>query len=208
MSVFICCGLIAWGRPFIIRWIGPAYLDGYKPLVVLALAVLVDVSQRSSADLLFATFNQKFYAWINGAEALVNLGFSLALARPYGILGVAMGTLIGAFTIRVVLQPWWVCKVSGLNYGAYMRFAASAFARCACLAALAVAVSWWGLKPNYLWLISSAVFDGGLRCWVMVRRFQPRRAPVVHRGPALGTRKRARRVGRRQRRGSAMRGKG
>ncbi len=158
LSVFICCGLIAWGRPFITRWIGPAYLDGYKPLVVLALAVLVDVSQRSSADLLFATFNQKFYAWINGAEALVNLGFSLALARPYGILGVAMGTFIGAFTIRVVLQPWWVCKVSGLNYGAYMRFAGSAFARCACLAALAVAVSWWGLRPNYFWLISSAVF--------------------------------------------------
>jgi len=158
LSVFICCGLIAWGRPFITRWIGPAYLDGYKPLVVLALAVLVDVSQRSSADLLFATFNQKFYAWINVAEAIVNLGFSLVLARPYGILGVAMGTFIGAFTIRVVMQPWWVCKVSGLNYGAYMRFAGGAFARCACLAALAVAVSWWGLRPNYFWLISSAVF--------------------------------------------------
>jgi O-antigen/teichoic acid export membrane protein len=158
MSVFICCALIGWGRPFIIRWIGASYLDGYPPLVVLSLAVLVDVSQRSSADLLFATFNQKYYAWINGAEAILNLAFSLALARPYGILGVAIGTFIGAFTIRVVLQPWWVCKVSGLNYRAYMQFAGGAFARCACLAALAIAVSVWGLRPNYFWMTSSAVF--------------------------------------------------
>jgi hypothetical protein len=69
-----------------------------------------------------------------------------------------MGTFIGAFTIRVVLQPWWVCKVSGLNYFAYMRFAGSALLRCGCLAAVAIAISAWGLRPNYFWLVSSAAF--------------------------------------------------
>ncbi len=157
VSILICSGLIGWGRPLIVRWIGPSYLDGYLPLVVLSLAVLVDVSQRSSADLLFATFNQKFYAWINGAEAILNLGFSLALARPYGILGVAMGTFIGAFAVRLVLQPWWVCKVSGINYRTYMRFAGGTFLKCACLAAAAVAMSAWGLRPNYFWLACSAL---------------------------------------------------
>lgn len=158
LSIFICCALIAWGRPFITRWIGARYLDGYLPLVLLSLAVLVDVSQRSSADLLFATFKHRFYAWINGGEAILNLAFSLALARPFGILGVAMGTFIGAFTVRVVLQPWWVCKSTGLSYVSYMRFAGGAYLRCGCLAALAIAVSAWGLRPNYLWLVCSAVF--------------------------------------------------
>ncbi len=158
LSVFICFALIAWGRPFIARWIGTSYLDGYPPLVVLSLAVLVDVSQRSSADLLFATFKHRSYAWINGAEAILNLTFSLALARPFGILGVAMGTFIGAFAIRVALQPWWVCRVSGLNYSAYMRFAGGVLLRCCCLAAVAIAVSAWGLRPNYFLLTSSAVF--------------------------------------------------
>ena len=33
-----------------------------------------------------------------------------------------MGTLIAAFLVRVIVQPWWVCKVSKLHYAHYMRF--------------------------------------------------------------------------------------
>lgn len=157
ISVFICFALIGWGRPFIARWIGVKYEDGYLPLVVLSLAVLVDVAQRSSADLLFATFKHRFYAWINCSEAVINLAFSIALARPYGILGVAMGTFIGAFVIRIVVQPWWVCRVSGLHYVNYMRVLGTNLLRSGCVAAAAIGVAAWGLKPNFLWLISSAL---------------------------------------------------
>lgn len=156
LSVFITAVLIAWGRPFIARWIGQNYMDGYWPLVVLSLAVLVDAGQRSSADLLFATFKHKFYAWINCVEAVLNLGFSLALAKPYGILGVAAGTFIGAFAIRVVVQPWWVCKASGISYLHYMRSTASVCLRSGILAGATIAISAWGLKPNYGWLALSA----------------------------------------------------
>lgn len=157
VSVFICVALIAWGRPFIACWMGPRYEDGYLPLVILAVAVLIDVCQRSSSDLLFATFKHRFYAWINCAEAVINLACSLALARPLGILGVALGTLIGAVAIRLILQPWWVCKVSELRYVLYMRFLAVNLLRSGCLAAVAVGLAKWGLRPSYLWLLSSAL---------------------------------------------------
>jgi O-antigen/teichoic acid export membrane protein len=157
ISVFICIALIAWGKPFIARWMGATYEDGYLPLVLLSLAILLDVCQKSSADLLYATFNHRFYAWINCGEAILNLGFSLALARPFGIAGVAMGTLIGAFLVRIAFQPWWVCKVSGLHYADYMKFLGGTLLRCACVASAAIGVVAWGLKPNYLWLVASAV---------------------------------------------------
>lgn len=157
ISVFICLALIGWGKPLIVRWMGTRYGDGYLPLVALSLAVLLDVSQKPSVDLLYATFKHRFYTYINWAEGILNLAFSLALARPLGILGVALGTLIGAFLVRIVLQPWWVCKVSGLHYGDYMRFLGKNVLRCGCLAGVAIAISAWGLRPNYLWLISSAV---------------------------------------------------
>lgn len=157
ISVFICLGLVAWGRPFIERWIGPRYEDGYVPLVLLSLAVLVDVCQRSSADLLYATFQHKFYAWLNCAEAVVNLAFSLALARPFGIVGVAAGTLIGAFVVRILVQPWWVCKASGLHYGRYIRFLSSNLLRCSLIAIAAIFLVAWGLKANFAWLAFSAL---------------------------------------------------
>jgi O-antigen/teichoic acid export membrane protein len=157
ISVFICIALIAWGKPFIARWMGARYEDGYLPLVLLSLAILLDVCQKSSADLLYATFNHRFYAWINCGEAILNLAFSLALARPFGIAGVAMGTLIGAFLVRIAFQPWWVCKVSGLHYADYMKFLGGTLLRCACVASAAVVVVAWGLRPNYFWLVASAV---------------------------------------------------
>jgi len=155
-SVFIGFSLIFWGKPFIARWMGPQYEDAYWPLVVLSLAVLLDVSQCPSISLLYATFNHRFYTYLNGAEGVINLGFSLVLARPFGVLGVALGTLIGAFVVRVVALPLWVCRVSGLHYGEYMKFLAGIFLRCMAIMGVAIAVSAWGLRPSYPWLVSSA----------------------------------------------------
>lgn len=156
-SVFMCVALIGWGKPFIARWMGASYEDAYWPLVTLSLAVFLDVSQKPSIDLLYATFNHRFYTYTNWAEGLLNLGFSLALARPLGILGVALGTLIGALIIRLAVQPWWVCKVSALQYGMYMKFVGKHVLYSVCLAAVAVGIASWGLRPSYILLIASAI---------------------------------------------------
>ena len=158
LSVFICVALIAWGKVFIARWMGPRYEDGYLPLVALSIAVFLDVGQKPSIDILYATFKNRVYMCINWVEGILNLAFSLALARPLGIFGVALGTLIGAFVVRIMLQPWWVCKVTGFHYAGYMRFFGKNLLRCTCLAGVAVVTAAWGLRPSYLWLVSSAVF--------------------------------------------------
>jgi O-antigen/teichoic acid export membrane protein len=157
ISVFIGFSLICWGKPFIARWMGPKYQDAYWPLVVLSLAVLLDVSQSPSIALLYATFKHRFYTYLNCAEGLINLAFSLALARPLGVFGVALGTLIAAFLVRVVAQPFWVCKVSGLPYSSYMRFLGGTLLRCICLIGAVIAITAWGLRPSYPWLVSSAI---------------------------------------------------
>jgi len=157
ISVFIGVSLILWGKPFISRWMGAKYEDAYGPMVALSLAVLLDVVQSPSINLLYATINHRFYAYANWAEGIINLLFSLALARPLGILGVALGTLIGALVVRVGVQPWWVCKAVGLDYGRYMRFLARNLVRCGCLTGAAMAISAWGLKPSYSHMVTSAI---------------------------------------------------
>jgi O-antigen/teichoic acid export membrane protein len=134
---------------------GPKYSDAYLPLLILSLSVLLDVCQRSSIDLLYAIFKHRFYTYLNWAEGILNLAFSLALARPFGIVGVALGTLIAAFIVRVIVQPWWVCKVSELHYVNYMRLWGGTMLRCISLMGVAIAVSAWGLRPNYPELLGS-----------------------------------------------------
>lgn len=171
ISIFVCLALTGWGRPFIVLWMGKKYEDGYAPLVVLSFAVLLDVCQKPSIDLLYATFKHRFYTYINWAEGAINLGFSLFLARRFGIVGVAMGTLIGAVIIRAIIQPWWTCKVCGLDYGGYLRFLTKNFLYCAGLMTAATALVWWGLRPSYPLLISSAVCATVLYatgCWFLV----------------------------------------
>jgi len=157
LSVFICLALIGWGKPFITLWMGQKYEDGYLPLVLLSLAVLLDVFQKPSADLLFATFKQRSYAYMNVSEGVLNLVFSVALAWRFGIVGVAMGTLIGAFVIRAAVQPWWVCRSSGFHYADYMRFLGKNLLCCGCLMGAATAIVVWGLRPSYPFLVSSAI---------------------------------------------------
>ena len=171
LSVFIWFAIVAWGKAFIIRWMGSAYLDGYLPLVVLSLAAFLDVCQKPSIDILYATFNNRVHTYLNSAEGIINLVASLLLARPLGILGVALGTLIGASIIRIVIQPWYVCKVTGLSCGNYLVFLVKTVARCSCLAAAAIALVSWGLTPNYFWLATSAIGATilyGIGSWLLV----------------------------------------
>lgn len=161
-SLFICCGLVFWGRPFIARWMGASYEDAYWPLVVLSIAVFLDVGQNPSISLLYATFKHRFYTYLNGGEGLLNLALSLMLARSLGVLGVALGTLISAFLTRVVIQPIWVCAAAGFSYREYMKFVATVLLRCGVAMGLAVTLSAWGLKETYSSLIASAITAAGI----------------------------------------------
>ena len=156
LASFLCFGLIAWGKPMVLRWMGPRYLDSYGPLVVLTLAMLVDLWQLPTVSLLFATFKDRVYAFSTLAEGILNLAVSLALVRRYGILGVALGTLVAAVIIRLIIQPWLMCRVSQISYSVYMRFLASNTLRCAGLIGVSYLLLSWGLRPNYMYLFGSA----------------------------------------------------
>ncbi len=156
-SVFICFASIAWGKPFIVRWMGPGYKDAYWPMVVLLIAVFLDVCQTPSITLLYAIFKHRYYMYTNLAEGILNLIVSLILVRPLGILGVALGTLIAAVVVRVLIQPVLVCRVADLSLREYTTSLGKDTARFGGLMGLTILVSAWGLRPNYLWIVSSAI---------------------------------------------------
>jgi O-antigen/teichoic acid export membrane protein len=121
ISSFITFGLIAWGKPFIARWMGPKYLDAYPVLVVMALSYHLNVFQGPMVGLLYAVSKHKFYAYLNLAEGSINLILSLVLVRHFGMIGVALGTLIPMLVTKLWIQPLYVCHVAGIEFLEYLR---------------------------------------------------------------------------------------
>jgi O-antigen/teichoic acid export membrane protein len=156
VATFLGFGLIAWGKAFILRWMGPAYLDAYAPLAILALAISFDLWQAPSVDLLYAVAKHRAYALLNSVEGVLNLGISLWLVRRYGMIGVALGTL-GAMTVmRLAVQPLWVCRLTALPYRVYMKTAGSALGATLVAAGLSWFACAWAIRPGYWQLAGSA----------------------------------------------------
>lgn len=146
---FVLFAIIAWGHPFLERWMGPAYLDAYPVLVVLASAIFLDVSQATSVSALYATMNQGYYAMLNGAEAAANLVLSLLLVRRFGMMGVAWGTLIPAVIIRIFVQPILVERRLGLSARAYWTMNLRTGARCLLALVVPALITRWLVRPTY-----------------------------------------------------------
>lgn len=157
LASFLFFGLVAWGKPLILRWMGPRYMDAYGPLVVLAAALLMDLWQVPAGNFLNAIFKHRSFAVLTLAEGFVNLAVSLALVRRYGILGVALGTLVAAVLVRIIAQPWWLSRVGGIPYTKYINHILSNAFTCGCVIGLCFAIVVWGLRPSYPYLFISAL---------------------------------------------------
>lgn len=119
ISTIIAASLILYGRPFIATWMGPHYLDAYWPLVLLAAAIYLDVAQQPSVAYLYGVSRHRFLAWLTFTEAMANVALSIFWARQYGMLGVALGTLVPITIAKFIIQPAYVCRALKLSPGCY-----------------------------------------------------------------------------------------
>jgi O-antigen/teichoic acid export membrane protein len=121
VTSFIGFGLVAWGSPFINRWMGPDYLDAYPCLVALVLGMMIFLWQTPAHSYLYATSRHRFLAILNLIEGVANVGLSIVLVRYYGIFGVALGTLCTLSVGKLVVFPVYFARVTSFSYGEYMK---------------------------------------------------------------------------------------
>lgn len=170
VSSFIGCALLAWGRAFVMRWMGAGYLDGYACLVALVPGLMVTTWQAPSIALVYGISKHRFLAFSTVIEGGVNLALSILLAHRYGIVGVALGTTIPMLIARILVQPLYVCHVAKIALSEYVRRVART------LASVAVALIIPGLltvrfiAPDYtvlLLLAGASVIAYGAVLWIV-----------------------------------------
>jgi O-antigen/teichoic acid export membrane protein len=88
------CTLFVLGGAILSVWVGPAYAEYESVVRILALAALVSTSQGPAVSVLKGIARHRPLAISALVAGVVNLGLSIALIRPFGLEGVALGTLI------------------------------------------------------------------------------------------------------------------
>jgi O-antigen/teichoic acid export membrane protein len=102
--------LIVMGRSIIEAWVGPRYVSSYSVLLILLIPSTLYLAQSTSTRILFGMSLHKSLAYVVLLEGIANLILSIALVRPLGIVGDALGTAIPLLCTSVFFLPRHLCR--------------------------------------------------------------------------------------------------
>jgi O-antigen/teichoic acid export membrane protein len=122
LSLPIVITLILRGGSFIGVWMGPQYSKASGTvLAILATALMFSLQNSAAGAIAFGVEKHKALTkWAIG-EAIANLTLSIALARKYGINGVAIGTLIPNLVVQLVMWPRYVSRLIDISWVQVVR---------------------------------------------------------------------------------------
>jgi O-antigen/teichoic acid export membrane protein len=122
LSLPIVITLILRGGSFIGVWMGPQYSKASGTvLAILATALMFSLQNSTAGAIAFGVEKHKALTkWAIG-EAIANLTLSIALARKYGINGVAIGTLIPNLVVQLVMWPRYVSRLIDISWVQVVR---------------------------------------------------------------------------------------
>lgn len=109
MVVPIAATLILLADPLVHAWLGKRAADvaGTIPIIqILAVAVAIRVGNATGNTVLKGAGQHRMLAFVNLGTGVANVALSVALIKAYGLVGVAVGTLIPiAFSAFFILFP-------------------------------------------------------------------------------------------------------
>jgi O-antigen/teichoic acid export membrane protein len=155
--------LVFYSSELLDLWIGPDFRQGSSTLALLIVSVLVSVPQMIASSILAMTGRHRITASAAIWSALINVGLSLALVGPLGLVGVALATLCATVLVDIFIVLRVACReyqVSVLDYGrgVLLPLVMPALAQSAVLM-LGRQLRFQGLIPLLLWgAFTAAVF--------------------------------------------------
>jgi len=97
-------------RPLVLLWVGPQFADSVNVIYILSVVVALRVGNATSSVILKGSDLHRFLAFSNLGMALGNLILSILLVRAYGLIGVAIGTLIPMVVLAMFVTFPAACR--------------------------------------------------------------------------------------------------
>jgi O-antigen/teichoic acid export membrane protein len=106
----ICISLVVMGKSVIEAWMGARYVSSYIVLLILLIPSTLYTAQTTSNRILFGTSQHRTLAIVVLLEGIANVILSIALVRPLGIVGDAIGTAIPLLCTALFFLPRHMCR--------------------------------------------------------------------------------------------------
>ena len=119
-AVLALVGLGIFGRQAITLWLDPSLASAWPVLMVLMTAMVVSVPELVAANVLTMSGHYRLPARASVVSAAVNVVVSLILAMRFGMMGIAVGTLIAAVLVNGVVVAA-ALRVHDLSWNDYIR---------------------------------------------------------------------------------------
>ncbi len=118
LAIFVpfACVLVVLAQPLLTLWVGAAYANSTVLVLILTLARLFDISQWPAASVLTGRARHRPLAVISIGSGVVNLVLSLLLVQRYGVVGVALGTLVPATVETLLLKLPFARREIGVSW--------------------------------------------------------------------------------------------
>ncbi len=106
---------------FVRFWVGDDNYGGDNLSLVFAAGMFISVVFHASSLVMSADLKVRGVTVIRVIEAIINISLSLWLIQLYGLIGVAMGTLISGVLTSFWLVPFLTIRHLGISAGVWMR---------------------------------------------------------------------------------------
>jgi O-antigen/teichoic acid export membrane protein len=93
-AVSLAGGMLLLARPLVHAWVGADFEGSATVLQILSFVVIVRVGNATASTLLKGSGSHRLIAATNMSAAIANVALSVALVGPFGLPGVAIGTLV------------------------------------------------------------------------------------------------------------------
>jgi O-antigen/teichoic acid export membrane protein len=129
LASVIAGGLIFLGEDFLSLWMGEQYVSGERfasssvILAILTCGCFFRLQQSGNLQILFGVRRVRFLAVAFGLEAVANLVLSILFIRWYGLLGVAIATLIPMVVVQGVVLPIFLMRALRVKATRYLSHA-------------------------------------------------------------------------------------
>ena len=116
----VLVALVVFGDNLIRTWVDNRHPAAAAILTVLAVPTFLSLPQSGTSALLYGISRHKGVVLLSILNALVNLGLSLWWVKPYGLMGVAMGTAVPLAAIGGIATMVYGCAALRLPLARYL----------------------------------------------------------------------------------------
>jgi O-antigen/teichoic acid export membrane protein len=115
LTLPIACTLIILPGAVLTAWAGAAYADSATIVAILTVAAVIEISARPATSIFRGLERHQPLAVASLCSGLANVALSVLLVHPFGILGVALGTLIPTMAVSLGFALPYAMRVMGVG---------------------------------------------------------------------------------------------